>query len=239
MWNKIENLFIVLVTALVVYFASPFISRVLAFAGLPTSTQILGESHEPFSVSVDFGSVLKEEAKQEKSLTVMTQDLSVSENTSKEGLFGWSVFRQTQAAVFHGESRYEVDLAQLSDDSFTVDEENHVITITVPYPTLSVEYLPEESEFFDTANGLLTFGEMKLSLEEANELAVLAKEKLQTSAESDTEMWEMAEKYAKMSVRDIYQPVVNAAVNAAVEEAGSAYAMPVVYTVQVELADKQ
>ena len=53
--------------------------------------------------------------------------------------------------------------------------------------------------------------------------------------ESDTNTWETAERFAKLSVKEIYEPLVLAQVDAAVQNADDEFAIPAYYTIIVEV----
>ena len=105
--------------------------------------------------------------------------------------------------------------------------------IHIPEPVLSVEYLPEETEFLNTSNGILRFGEMQLTPEMMTELEALAKKELRKSIEEDSDSMETARKFAALSVKEIFEPVLKKQIDAALEEANDQFAIPPYYTIQV------
>lgn len=187
----------------------------------------------PYTVQVDFGDTLMEEAQKENKLQIMTRETTTPYTAKKEGLFSWPVFKQTKVMVFHGKGTYTVDLSQITSEDISVNNNTETITIRIPEPVCTVDYLPEETEFFDTSNGLLRFGEMQLTPEIQNEMEKKGKALLEEKFASDTESTALAEKYAAMAVKEDYQKVVNAAVKAAVSEANDDFAKPVIYTIEV------
>lgn len=53
--------------------------------------------------------------------------------------------------------------------------------------------------------------------------------------EEDANTWESAERFAKLSVKELYEPLIQAQIDAAVQDAEDAYAIPPQYTITVEI----
>ncbi len=123
----------------------------------------------------------------------------------------------------------------MTNSDFEVDNENRIITIYIPEPELTVKLLPEETEFFDSANGALRFGEMEITPETMTTLQIQGIARITDSLESDTGTRETAERFAKLSVKEIYEPLVIAQVDAAIQDADDEYAIPAYYTINVEI----
>lgn len=191
----------------------------------------------PYVVDVDFSPVFLKEAQLEKKLIIMTQKANATEKHTKNGLFSLPFFKQTMAIIFHGEGTYYVDLSHLTSDDFVVDNENRTITISIPKPELTVNLKQNETEFLDSSNGALRFGEMELPPATQNDLEIKGIESITKALEADNNTWETAEKFAKLSVKEIYEPLVVAQVDAAVQNADDELAIPAYYTINVEIKD--
>lgn len=189
----------------------------------------------PYVVEVDFTPVLLGQAQLEKKLIIMTQKGTASETAKKAGLFSLPVFKQTKAIIFHGEGTYYVDLSSMTSSDFVVDNEKRTITIYIPKPELTVKLLSEQTEFFDSANGTFRFGEMEITPETMTTLETQGIARITETLESDETIWETAERFAKLSVKEIYEPLVKAQVDAAVQDADDEYAIPAYYTIIVEI----
>lgn len=196
--------------------------------------EVVVQQKVPYVVDVYFGDALFEEARKESKIIVMTREGSASYVAEKEGAFGWDVFSQKKAMIFHGKAEYTVDLSQLDSDDIKIDSTKRIITITIPEPELSVEYLPEETEFFDTANGFLSFGEMNITPEMSNELAVSGKERLKDEFQNDDESWAAARKFAEITVKELYEPVVRSVIDATVKEKDDEFAIAPRYDIVVK-----
>ena len=191
----------------------------------------------PYVVHVDFHPVLLGEAHLEKKLLIMTQKATASQTVKKEGLFSLPVFKQTKAVIFHGEGSYYVDLSSLSSSDFEIDDEKRSITISISKPELSVKLISKETEFFDSSNGMLRFGEMEIPPVQMTTLETQGIEQITKKLEDDTRAWETAERFAKLSVKEIYEPLVVAQVDEAVKNANDEFAIPAYYTITVEIKD--
>ncbi len=135
--------------------------------------------------------------------------------------------------LFHGIATYSVDLAQIKESDIVVDSDAHIIEIHIPEPVLAVEYLPEQTEFLNTSNGILRFGEMEITPEMMTELETVAKQKLKEAITADTSSMETAKKYAALSVKEIFEPVLKKQIDDALNAANDEFAIPPYYSISV------
>ena len=167
----------------------------------------------------------------------MSQKAVAPQIAKKDGLWSLPVFKQTQAILFYGEVTYTVDLSSMSPDDFVVDNNNKTITITIPKPQLSVKFLPDETESFDSSNGILRFGKMETTSEMRTELEKQGLQQITEAFESDEKILDTAERFAKLSVKELYEPLIMAQVDAAVKNANDEFAIPAYYSISVEIKD--
>ncbi len=200
-------------------------------------TTVIAQKHVPYVLEVDFSPALLQEAQHEQKLIIMTRKASVPVVAKKEGLWKLPVFKQTKAIIFYGEGTFFVDLSSLSNNDFIIDNEKKAITINIPKPQLSVKLLPDETEFFDSSNGILRFGEMQIAPETMMTMESEGIDRLTETLEADSNTWEAAERFAKLSVKELYEPFIKAQVDAAVQNAADEYAIPPQYTITVEIRD--
>ena len=66
---------------------------------------------------------------------------------------------------------------------------------------------PGKTEVGDSQNGWLAFGDIKLTAEQQQEFEVKAKEELGTKLDEE-ERYTQADRFAKLSAFEIYQPLV-------------------------------
>lgn len=194
-------------------------------------TVTIEQDNVPYSVTVNFNETILEEAEQEKKLIVMTQKASKSYEVTKDGLLSLDIFKQSKAMIFHGTGTYTVDLSDFTSDNIEVNDEDKTITVHIHKPELSIEILPEETEFFETDNGLLAFGEMKITDEMYSEIMSSGKEILYKELSEDENVTELATKFAEVSVEEFFQPVVDSAVDAVMENTSDPLAIGTYYRV--------
>lgn len=193
----------------------------------------LSDGAMPYEVNVKFGDALLKEAKQDKKLIIMTQEVVMPYTAESEGFIKLDAFSKSQGMVFYGKAEYTVDLSDLGTDSFEVDNENKKITIHIPRPEAEVNFQPGKAKFFDTSNGILSFGQLKLTNEQHNELENVALGLLRSKVASDEESRQTAERYARLSVKEIYEPVIRQMENAAVKAENNPLAIAPHYEVEV------
>lgn len=175
---------------------------------------VVTQENVPYVVNVDYEEVILGTASQECDLRIMTMPIQVSDEISKNGLFGWDlVFGQTQGVVYHANVDFFVDLGELDVNDISINEREHTIRITVPYPTHEVTLLPDEYEFFDSANGLLRFGEMQITPEIQTQLESNARTRIEDNISEDEATWTIAEDYARLSIENMFQTSINAQTN--------------------------
>jgi hypothetical protein len=188
---------------------------------------------EPHDIEVEFGPVIFGKVQQEKKLIVMEQDVFITKKLLEEGCIKLPVFKKTEDAVLCGIGTYTVDLSKLDKSCISENKSDKTIVITIPKPELNVTFSSQKSRFLDTKNGLLSWGDLKMSMSEQQELISDAEQSLKDKLLDDPVAIEQSEKYAKSSVKDIYQPIVNKLVDDKLKEDNDAYERPVYYTVQV------
>lgn len=213
------------------------VETIVPFDDSGTGTIEISQQRVPYVIDVDFTPVLLKEAQLEKKLIIMTQKATASETAKKAGLFSLPVFKQTKAIIFHGEGSYYVDLSSLSGSDFVVDDTEKTITISIPKPQLSVKLLSQETEFFDSSNGALRFGEMEITPEAMTTLETQGIARITDTLESDSDSWNTAIRFAKLSVKEIYEPLIAAQIDAAIKSASDEYAIPPYYSIIVNVKD--
>ena len=68
--------------------------------------------------------------------------------------------------------------------------------------------IPEDQiQFGDTTKGLLAFGEIKMTMEQAAQVQSDARKKMQQRLDED-HIQELADRFAKLSVWELYTPII-------------------------------
>lgn len=160
--------------------------------------------------AADFKNAILGEARQKQELIVMEQSLKIPTTFSKAGLFNLPIFSQVKNVTYYGTGIYTIDLSKLTSDKVDVDMDNNTVTVQIPHSCL--QYIKpdiEKTEFEDTEKGLLSFGDIKLTTEEQNEVQQAA---LKTMRDRliQNELFNKADNFASNNVWQLFQPVVNA-----------------------------
>ena len=197
--------------------------------------ELKDEIRSPYEVSVDFGDVILGESAQQKELIVMKQDAEVPATIKKSGFLDFQAFEKSQVVIYHGHAQYTVDLSEITEDDVIIDDDANTITIMIPKPSLEVIYEPEHTQIYDESRGLLAFGDIEFTAEETKNNEMKAKILLYDAFTADAYATEQANKYAMLTVQEIYQPLINQAVDAAVKAAEDEFAVGKYYTVRAKI----
>ncbi|OUM21747.1 DUF4230 domain-containing protein [Butyricicoccus porcorum] len=101
-----------------------------------------------------------------------------------------------------------IDLTQITADDISLNEDTYELTIRIPHAVLyKTIFDPSKTEIGDAQNGWLAFGSIKLDAEQQKEFEVTAEQELKTRL-SEKECLEEADRFAKLSAYETYQPIV-------------------------------
>lgn len=160
--------------------------------------------------AADFKKPMLGAAIRRRLLIVEEQETYVNTTITDAGLFNWGVFHKQQVMTIHGTGQYTVDLTKITGDDISLDATRYEVTIRIPHAELhQVVFDPSKTEVGDAKNGWLAFGNIKLSAEQQKEFEIAAKEKLQERL-SETERFQEADRFARLSAYEMYQPIVEA-----------------------------
>ena len=172
-------------------------------------------------VVADFSEAILGDSKHLSKLEVYSRDISELTTVTEAGLMKLSVFTKNQFITYHGKAIYTIDLSQLRNSDIKMDEKNFLITINIPRPALEPINIPSDNiEFGDVNKGILALGDLKLSPEDTAKIETEAKNKMEQKLIEENVIQE-AEKYAKLSVLEMYQPII--------KKVSPAYSLEVVY----------
>ena len=161
--------------------------------------------------AADFAEALLGDGSQLKKLEVLSYKVSDVATITAAGLGDLSIFSKTKNVTYNGTAVYTVDLSRLNVSSFDVDLENRRLTMKIPHAQLEpVNIQSKDIEFGETENGLLSFGELKLTPEQMADIQTAAQEKMVGKLVREN-IAAQADRFAKVSVFEIYQPLVNKA----------------------------
>ena len=157
----------------------------------------------------DFAEAVLGDSQQLKKLEVYTVNISDATTLTNTGLLNFKVFTKSQILTYHGIATYTVDLTGLNEDSFKLDEENKKLIMYIPHTVLETINVPSDQiEFGDTERGFLAFGDIKLTQEESAKVQTEARTKMEEKL-TEEKTSEEADRFAKMSVWELYQPIIS------------------------------
>lgn len=83
-----------------------------------------------------------------------------------------------------------------------------MITLKIPHAVQEEINIPEdEIQFGDTTKGLLAFGDIKMTAEQAAQIQAEARKKMQKKLDEDN-VAAIADRFAKLSVWELYNPII-------------------------------
>ncbi len=157
----------------------------------------------------DFQDAILGDSKQMKKIEVYSQKVSDLAELTQTGLGKLKVFTKCQYITYHGTAVYTVDLSKLNKDSITLDEEKQVVTLRIPHAQQEKINIPsDEITFGDVKKGILALGKMNVTPEEMSKVQTEAEKKMEEQLKN-SHVIDEADRFAKMSVWEIYQPMVN------------------------------
>lgn len=136
-------------------------------------------------------------------LIVYTAELSEVVSMADEGLGGFKWNSTYQEAKYFGLAEYTVDLSQLSEKDFIVNNEQKILTVRIPYAVLSpINILNDKTQFKDTEKGWLGPKEVKMTSEELNKIMLEVEEKMKAQL-IDENIMAKANEEAKIVVAEL------------------------------------
>ena len=159
--------------------------------------------------AADFQEAILGDSEQLKKLEVYKIDVSDAVQLTDTGLANLKIFTKTQLLTYKGTAIYTVDLGKLSKDDITLDEEKMTVHLKIPHAVLEPINIDEKDiEFGDVERGLLGIGKMSMKPEDMAKIQEEARNKMTEKLEEQKSA-EVADRFAKMSVWEIYQPMID------------------------------
>lgn len=146
---------------------------------------------------------------EESRLIVHTAHLSETISIASEGLGGWEWTSVYQDIVFEGDAEYTVDLSQLSEEDFVVNNDLKTLTVRIPYAVLSPINIPaDQIKFRDAKKGWAAPKDIKLTPEENAQLMVQVTDKMKAKL-IDENIIAVANESAKTVVAELLSATVH------------------------------
>ena len=158
--------------------------------------------------AADFEEAILGDSSKLKKLEVFKQNISDVSQITDTGLLNWDIFTKNQLITYNGTVVYTVDLSSLKKGDILFDDETKTITLRIPHAKQEEINIPEDQiQFGDTTKGLLAFGDIKMTAEQAAQVQSEARKKMQQKLDDDNVL-EMADRFAKLSVWELYTPII-------------------------------
>lgn len=159
--------------------------------------------------AADFAEAMLGDSAQLKKLEVYQTEVSDAVTITDAGLAKLKMFSKNQVVTYNGYATYTVDLSALKESDIQLDKKKKVITLYIPHAQREEINIPsDQMEFSDTTKGWLAFGDIEMTMEAQSQLQTEATERMEQKL-ADTKTGEAADRFAKMSVWEIYQPIVS------------------------------
>ena len=147
---------------------------------------------------------------QESRLIVHTAHLSETISIASEGLGGWEWTSVYQDIVYEGDAQYTVDLSQLTEEDFLVNNELKILTVRIPYAVLDPINIPaDQIKFRDAKKGWAAPKDIKLTPEENTQLMLQVTDKMKAKLIDDN-IIAVANESAKTVVAELLSATVHA-----------------------------
>lgn len=156
--------------------------------------------------AVDFAEVVLGKASQQKRIEVYEREVTDVATITDAGLLKVKLFSKHQQIQYNGVATYVVDLSQLTDSDFSVNEKKHIVTIKIPHAELK-DININKVEFGEIEGGALSFGKIKMTAEESQKIEDEAKKKMVAKLETENEN-EKADEFAKTTIWELFYPQI-------------------------------
>ena len=146
----------------------------------------------------------------ESRLIVHTAHLSETISIASEGLGGWEWTSAYQDIVFEGDALYTVDLSQLSERDFALNNETKTLTVRIPYAVLSPINIPaDQIKFHDVVKGWAAPKDIRLTAQENAQLLMQVHNRMKAKLIDDN-IIAIANNSAKSVVTELLSATVHA-----------------------------
>lgn len=166
----------------------------------------------PSGVEVNFSDVILSRQNETRKLIVRTQNGTVSTKLTDRLInqLDFDFMKKTQNVSYTGTGCFVVDLDRLTSANVVEDKEKKTVTIRIGHAYLeSIDINPNNIIIDDVKEGLLAWGDIKLTVADYNtierELRARLEEKFDTAANGQA-----ADEAALKMVKEVYEPVVKA-----------------------------
>lgn len=163
------------------------------------------DAHE----TADFSKVVVEQFRKESRFIVGSREASVTVNLKEIGFVDSDLlFNKTQKITYRGKADFYLDMSRLGENSIRLDNDNRAVIIEIPHTQLAeIEIDPDQFTYEETEKGLLTFGELRFTAKQYNNLEKMCKEKIKTAVNTEENV-KASEEAAVEELTKIYEPII-------------------------------
>lgn len=158
--------------------------------------------------AADFEDAILGDQEKLKKLEVLSQEVSDVSTITEAGFLNWGIFTKNQLITYNGTATYTVDLSRIGKSDIVFNEEEKIITLKIPHAEQEEINIPEDKiQFGDTHGGLLAFGDLKMTPEQAAKVQAGAREKMEQKLKEEN-VQETADRFARLTVWELYSPII-------------------------------
>jgi hypothetical protein len=141
---------------------------------------------------------------------LITLEIDMTEKVTLDDSWGsLEIFRKVQSISYAGTGTYVVDLSSLKNENITIDNKIKKIIVNTASPSVkSVVIREEKTEYQTPENGLLRFGEIKLTPED-NQMLLRNVKNNMLKKMSDESFTSQAKDYSTQTLKSIIQSIVS------------------------------
>lgn len=163
-------------------------------------------------VQVDFHDVIIGKHEEVRKLIVSTQETTVDVKLTDRviEILDVDFLKKTQKVSYTGKGYFVVDLDELSQNDVRVDKNNKTITILIEHAYLqALEIDPEKIMIGEVKEGLLAWGDIKLTVKDYNAIEKDLKNRMMGEFNTAKNA-QAADDNALRMVKEVYEPLVKA-----------------------------
>lgn len=161
---------------------------------------------------INFSDVFKGRQNEERKVIVVEQETSVYTDIEDDMIDHLDVewLKMKQRVTYKGTGYFVVNLDSLTEDRIIQDDDAKTVTIKIDRPYLElVDIDPEKIIINEVEQGLLTWGDLKLSVTEYNAIETEIRQRMEESLNTSVNSTK-AQQNGLLMVKDMYEPLVNA-----------------------------
>lgn len=119
------------------------------------------------------------------------------------------VFQKFKRIKFFANCSYSIDLSNLTTNDINIDSKKNELSINFPNPQIfSINIDKEKTVYEDSSNGLLRFGEIKLTSEEFNLIQSEVQKNFEETMKDD-EIYEKVLSNSKISIENLLNQITD------------------------------